>query len=77
MKNKNAFYKKEYEVSPLLGVVLKYLHKSERGNENFIKYLRMYSNPSPQVTDDSSLMSTSMLVQFYVEPGSGLNVLFV
>ena len=33
----------------------KFLHKSERGDENSIKYLRMSSTPSPARINDPSL----------------------
>ena len=61
MKNKEeAFYKKEYGISSeVLKGVITYLHKSERGDENFIKYSIMSSTPSPQVISDPSLICTS------------------
>ena len=34
--------------------VQKYLHKSKRGDKNFIKYIRSSSTPSPQVINDPS-----------------------
>ena len=56
MKNKEHF-KRDYGVSSeALEWGSKYLHKSERGDENSIKYMRMSSTPSPQVINDPSLI---------------------
>ena len=53
---KRAFQGKYYGASSeILEWESKYLHKSERGNENSIKYMRMSSTPSPQVINDPSL----------------------
>ena len=53
---KGAFYKKECGVSSeVLEGVPECLYKSERGDETFIKYMRMSSIPSPQVINDPPL----------------------
>ena len=47
MGDQRTFYKKEYGVSSeLLEGVPKYLHKAQKGDENFIKYTRMSARNS-------------------------------
>ena len=48
----------------------KYLHKSERGDENSIKYMRMSSTPSPQVINDPSLKSLTLRTPKRIVAGS-------
>ena len=56
MKNKEHFKRRtmEFLLKSWSGGS-KYIHKSERGDENSIKYMRMSSAPSPQVINDPSL----------------------
>ena len=60
---KRAFQEKDYGVSAeALEWGSKYLHKSERGDENSIKYMRMSSTPSPPpVINDPSLKIANLV----------------